>query len=147
MTKLINFYRLPKERKVLICKVLIWLIWFRCCLWILPFRIARKLLPYENLEGNTNINIDRSLIRSVVGLVERLSRCVPYATCLTQALATKKILRSLGQESDLVFGVNINEQAKFQAHAWIEINHHIIIGRQSGHNRFAVLSSKKSFTV
>lgn len=147
MNRLTRFYQMPLAHKILVSRIVGWLIWFRICLWVLPFKIAKKCLPYENPKGLPELILDQSVIQNVANLVKVLSHYIPMATCLTQALTTKTILQKLGQESNLRFGVYKNDQMKFGAHAWIEINNRIIIGRQPDHYRLTVLNSTKSIII
>jgi len=53
--------------------------------------------------------------------VERASKLVPGSTCLAKAMALAAMLRADHRDCDLRLGVK-QEQAKFSAHAWVEIN-------------------------
>ena len=71
--------------------------------------------------------------------VRRVSRYVPAATCLTQALATQFLLTRQGQVSSLRIGVTKTEAGEFKAHAWLESEGKIIIGGVEGSRRYTVL--------
>ncbi len=60
--------------------------------------------------------------------IKRAARLVPGASCLTQALALQSVLSRCGERSSLVLGVDTNNKAKFQAHAWIEWRNRVLIG-------------------
>ena len=59
--------------------------------------------------------------------VTRASRLVPFATCLTQALAGGFLIRRAGSNAVIHFGVAKGE-AGFKAHAWLESDGDILIG-------------------
>ena len=75
--------------------------------------------------------------------VRRVSRYVPAASCLTQALATQVLLGRRGQVSSLRIGVTRSAEGELKAHAWLESNGEIIIGRVKDPLRYAVLNSLK----
>ena len=68
-----------------------------------------------------------------------MSRYVPAATCLTQALATRVLLSRLGQPAHLRIGVAKSKKGQLQAHAWVESQGKIIIGDQPDLSRFAIM--------
>jgi hypothetical protein len=88
----------------------------------------------------TKETTDWVTIRRIVRSVRTSSRFVPFVTCLTLALVTRLLLRINGQPSDLKIGVEKDRNEKFGAHAWIEVNGRIVIGKLHQHHRFAVLS-------
>ncbi len=90
----------------------------RIALWVLPWRaLAKSVTVRQNV---------RSLRRSLPLAPERLewavriaSRVVPYATCLTQALALQQLLARHGYRSIVQVGVRKVDE-RFTAHAWVE---------------------------
>ena len=89
----------------------------RLGLWFLPFRFLRKALPQSEIP------------RQVAWAVRAVSRCVPRATCLTQAMATQAILAGLGVPATLRIGVAPGEKdGRLEAHAWLEHGGRIVIG-------------------
>ena len=63
------------------------------------------------------------------------------ASCLTQALATRTLLNLKGQKSHLKIGVDKDKKENFEAHAWIEKEGKIIIGKLPRHQqRFVILN-------
>jgi hypothetical protein len=113
----------------------------RLGLWIAPAKLVSQSLSYNQSAADSGKN-DWSAIRQVVSAVKFWSRFVPKATCLTQALATQRILRRRGQHCVVKIGVNraVDDLA---AHAWIEIEGRIVIGRVSGISRYSVMSGMK----
>ncbi len=146
MQKLVKFFVLPLRKKILLGEslLLIWLI--RLSLWLVPFRWLNKRLASVSSDLNNN-RIDWLVIKDVTRSVKSCSRYVPYASCLTQALATRTLLQLKGQNSRLQIGVNKDENDKLEAHAWIEIDGKIIIGKLPRHHRYTVLSSSGSIVI
>lgn len=106
--------------------VLVWAM--RLGLWLLPFRILRRLLARVTKSSSQLQERDRASVDRVVWAVTIASRCVPAATCLTQSLATKVLLSWRGQQANLYIGVGRSEAGQFQAHAWVESNGRVVIG-------------------
>lgn len=53
---------------------------------------------------------------------------VPYAACLTQALAAQALLRWHGYETSLRIGVARGEAGRLAAHAWVEHKGQVVVG-------------------
>jgi len=66
---------------------------------------------------------------------------VPAASCLTQALAMLVLLDWFGHSSELRIGVAKNGADRLKAHAWVECEGKIVIGRRMDLSRFTVLPS------
>ena len=60
-------------------------------------------------------------------VVAAVSRYVPGATCLTQALAARVLLAQEGHSSELVLGM-ARVGARLRAHAWLEAGGTIVVG-------------------
>lgn len=139
MRRLHRLFRLPYREKKLLSQSLFLILIVRIGLWILPFNQLNRWL--NSTAPVADHAADWATIRRVVRSVRSCSRFVPYATCLTQALATRVLLRMDGQPSDLKIGVEKDQNEKFGAHAWIEIDGRIVIGKLPRHHRLAVLNS------
>jgi hypothetical protein len=98
----------------------------RVGLWLLPVRTIGRLLsrlPQSKQRGFP----DPSLPDRVARAVRRVSRVVPGATCLTQALAAQALLERRGLPTRLRIGVRERSQA-MHAHAWLESGGMTVIG-------------------
>lgn len=60
--------------------------------------------------------------------VRNVSRLIPGASCLTQAMALHHLLARAGHASVVRIGVAVDEARKFRAHAWLEHEGAVIIG-------------------
>lgn len=147
MKKLLKFLFLPYQEKKLISQSLFLVITIRLSLWIFPFRWLNNWLSKL---GSPNIGsqpTDQIVIGNVTRSVRSCSRYVPRASCLTQALATQTILRLKGLDSQLKFGVDKDENEKLVAHAWVESDGKIIIGKSADIHRYSLLSLSKEQIV
>ena len=147
MRKLLRFLFLPYQEKKLLSQSLFLVVGIRLSLWIFPFRWLNNWLSGLGSPNLNNQLTDWSVIGKVTRSVRLCSRHVPQASCLTQALATQTLLRLKGLDSQLKFGVDKDENEKLMAHAWIEVDGKIIIGKLSYHRRFNVLNHSTSVVI
>jgi hypothetical protein len=128
MRQIRTFFYLPFAQQSLLGQSVLLLGAIRLGLWLLPFRtvgylVARATQGSPELHEAAQVSIDR-----IVWSVTVASRCIPEATCLTQALATQVLLTRRGHPVNLRIGVARNEAGEFQAHAWVEYQGRVIIG-------------------
>lgn len=99
----------------------------RLGLWFVSFR---KIQAWVNRLTCPQVDPQISQLTpdQIAGAVERISRYIPRATCLTQALTTQILLGRCGHSSSLTIGVARNEKNQFRAHAWVKHNDQVIIG-------------------
>jgi hypothetical protein len=109
----------------------------RLSLWFVPSRIllgrVSRMVTGAPLPADGN-----PVVRQVGWAVRAVSRRVPQASCLTQALATQILLARRGYSSQLRIGVVKEADAGFAAHAWVEIDGGILVGG-TGAERYQVL--------
>ena len=94
----------------------------RVTLWILPLALARQVVA-ATTGAMKQIPVER-----LVWAVKAVSRRVPQATCLTQALAVQTLLTRAGYASRLDIGVAKDAAHRFEAHAWVTCSNRIVIG-------------------
>jgi hypothetical protein len=147
MRRLYKILLLPYQRKALLAQSFftVWLV--RLSLWLFPFKQLNEWLSRFDKTVSGNEPPNWVIVNNTARSIRACSRYVPSASCLTQALATRTLLRLRGQNSTLKIGVDKDENGKFMAHAWLEIDGKIIIGKLLGHHRFNVLSSSGSSVV
>jgi hypothetical protein len=142
MNRPLKFLFWPYARKKLLLKVLFSVATIRVRLWLLPFK------PLDNQPAGPESAADSrpfdwSAIREITAFVQICSRFIPHASCLTQALATRTLLHGIGQTCVLKIGVDKDEHQKLIAHAWIEVDGKMIIGKIRDIRRYTVMSSSK----
>jgi hypothetical protein len=138
MRKIYRFLLLPFNEKRLLGRSFALIVLVRLGLWVIPFNVLDRWLNGVHLVRDKGV--DWAIVKRVVRSVRYCSRYVPFASCLTQALVTRVLLRMEGQPSDLKIGVERDRNEKFGAHAWIEVDGRIVIGKLPEHHRFAILS-------
>lgn len=135
MRRLQSFLRLPARERFLYLRTWLLLFRIRLMLWVLPYRrwrqIAAQMIRVENER-----QLERPQVNQITRAVRVMSRYVPQASCLTQALAAQTLLANEGQRSQLRVGVTQND-GKLEAHAWVQIDGRVVIGGRESVVRFS----------
>jgi hypothetical protein len=97
----------------------------RAGLWLVPFRRLRPAVAF--ITSRTCMRTNTPVASQFAWAVSSVSRYVPRATCLTQALALHVLLRRAGLQSRIHIGV-AKEGGRFEAHAWVESQDKVVIG-------------------
>lgn len=100
----------------------------RLALWVLPSPTILRFVRRLALASHAETGHPRVPASLIAWAVEAVSRRVPGATCLTQALAAKLLLRCFGQDAQLCLGVARASHGTFRAHAWLERNGRPLLG-------------------
>ena len=128
--------RLVTEAAALLCVA-------RAGLWLLPLRTLRRALDWYGRRDPAPTPVPVVLPAKVAWAIAALSRRLPGPmTCLVQALAADTLLRRYGYAPDLRIGVRDqrDDSKPLEAHAWIECDGTVIVGKLDDLQRFAVLS-------
>lgn len=135
MRRLQSFLRLPARERFLYLRTWLLLFRIRLMLWVLPYRrwrqIAAQMIRVENER-----QLERPQVNQITRAVRVMSKYVPQASCLTQALAAQTLLANEGQRSQLRVGVTQND-GKLEAHAWVQIDGRVVIGGRESVVRFS----------
>lgn len=120
-----------QQRRVLLYACLI-LNLLRLALWLLPFRVLKRHLVAISsvwicLELNKPVSVD-----FVAWAVTVAGRYTPGgAMCLVKALTTQLLLSRYGYVHRLHIGVAKSDTQSFRAHAWVECQGRVVIGKLS----------------
>ena len=140
MRSIVKFSQLPCEDRSLLLKTLPLVAGIRLALWVLPFESTRRLVARLAADKRSEESrvIPAAKLAWAVGAV---ARRIPAASCLTQALALHVLCRRNGHPTDVQIGVNRDERNSFRAHAWVESDGEILIGRLADLSAFLPLPS------
>jgi len=116
-----KFYHLRVRDYSLLLRTAVVLLAVRLALWLVPFRSIRTQLPPMRCAGDPD-NVDQLLWS-----VRCVSRLVPAATCLTQALALHLLMSRAGHASCLRIGM-LSTNGTVEAHAWLEQKGRVLLG-------------------
>lgn len=109
----------------------------RLALWTAPFQSVRERFP--PLAPATAIQGEQAIVRRWATAVGRAARLVPDASCLTKALTLCTVLRRRGIGCEVKIGVRRREGADLEAHAWVEHDGRVVIGRLPDLATFSVI--------
>lgn len=130
MKNLHRFFRLSASEKKFLFEVFLTVAFVRLALWILPFNAFKKNLQ-KILKNSESAKTDWQIIEKTCRMVRISSNFVPYASCLTQALSAFWLMKRLGQCAELKFGVSKERDSRIIAHAWLEIEGKIVLGKSA----------------
>jgi hypothetical protein len=112
-----------EQRRVVLTGIVV--VAMRLGLWLIPYRILRPMVDVS--PRCTPLPEDAQPPAWIARYIVAISRYVPQATCLTQALAAHLLLRREGFEPQLQLGV-ARDAGEFKAHAWVECNGVVVVG-------------------
>jgi hypothetical protein len=134
MRRLRRFTQLTGFERRMVLRALFVVVVARASLWIMPVGRARRVVA-------------RAAARAPVGSAEQVvwgvravSRYLPGATCLTQAIAAQSLLTRSGFPSQVEIGVakekhrvgdgstSKNEVRRLHAHAWVVCQGQVVLG-------------------
>lgn len=93
-------------------------------------RVRSALEKWQTLRSQVS-PLRRSGIEEIIRFVVLGSRIVPTAAlCLPRALAAWHLLELHRHAPELLFGVARDGQGVFKAHAWVECDGEVVIGRE-----------------
>jgi len=134
-----KYGRFPTTNRCLLALVALLLSVIRLGLWLLPFQTLLRLLAAMTRRTAVLPQADPATIDRVAWAVEVVSRYVPMATCLTQALTMQVLLDQLGHTASLRIGVARSAAGQFMAHAWVECEGKIVMGGWEDLSRYTPL--------
>jgi hypothetical protein len=126
MRQVSKFFHLPSVEKCLLFRAWILLGVIRLGLELFPFSTLRKLLDRLRIKlGSLKKKFSEE---QLVWSVTVVSRYIPKATCLAQALTTQFLLQQAGHQACLHIGVTEADEGRLKAHAWVESQGRILMG-------------------
>lgn len=139
-----QLYALPVEEQLVLLLALALVAHVRLALYVLPSRLSLRLVQRLAAVAPITAGSSRIPVMHLARAVEAVSRFVPQATCLTQAIAGRLLLWLYRYESKLCLGVVKPSDGEFCAHAWLERDGRVLIGgaQATGLTRFPSLASK-----
>ena len=100
----------------------------RGALWVLPSPLILRFVTRISGDEGVDSPTPRFDLSSIIWAVERSSMRVPRASCLTQAICGKLLLRWSGLHAGLCLGVARAFSGTLRAHAWLERDGRTILG-------------------
>jgi len=136
MRRLKRFAQLTAAERRILIRVLFVVGVARAALCVLSTDTARRLTAKAATGAAGSLD-------QMVWAVKVVSRYLPGATCLTQALAAQALLSQSGFPSQVEIGVAKDDLRRLQAHAWVVCHGQVVLGGQqpSHYNSIIVLDS------
>lgn len=133
MRRLKRFFQLTgAERRILIQAGFVVGV-TRAALWFLSADTVRRVSA--RVARDTAGSLEQ-----LVWAVKAVSRYLPHATCLTQALAAQALLARSGFPSQVEIGVAKDDFHRLQAHAWVVCYGQTVLGGQQPNHYNSVMS-------
>lgn len=139
MNRLTRFLKLPFGGKRLLFQAFGLVVVTRLVLWMVPYRFFRKKFADIINKEKSPSKVNWQKIKEITDAVKTVSRVIPAASCLTQAVAAFWMIKLHGQQSELKIGVTKAAQTKLTAHAWLEIRGRVVLGKLPSHQNYKVL--------
>jgi hypothetical protein len=141
LNKARKFVVLPFSLKWLFLKSALWILAIRVALRLLPFNRVREFLVQRGrVHSHRSLPVDMVRINEIIRAVDVSGRfLIRQRPCLTTAMVAQMMLAQQGYDTTLRIGVARQTPKSIQAHAWLEREGQIVIGRIPGMNRFTVL--------
>jgi len=117
---------MPAMQRALLLQALLKVSLMRLSLYCLPRRTIQRLFTQQNQPPRSIHPIPQP--DQIAYAVTTVSRYIPHATCLTQALAMQALLSHNGYSSQLHIGVAKADGGRLQAHAWVEYDGRVVLG-------------------
>lgn len=128
-----KFFRFPASDRWLLAEATVRLALYAVALRVFPAQALRRFVCHQTDLANRGRSADPMRI---AWSVRTVSRYVPGNTCLTRGMATVALLRRHRIAADLRFGV-AKSDGKIEAHAWVESDGVIVMGKVKELSRFA----------
>ena len=96
--------------------------------WQLTFSSHKTVMRWIEKDSGDSHPYKEADPLIVAWSVKQVSRLIPFASCLTQALATKLYFSRMGSDCTINIGVRTEPSGKFFAHAWVLYDGDILLG-------------------
>jgi len=136
MRALIRFLRLDGTERLLLLKTFAWVWMASVILRLLPFAVVQRLFASRTTRNGRQ---GRRPLERILWAIDLANRYVPGTSCLSLALAGRKMLNKEGYPAHLHIGVAKDLASSFAAHAWVESGGKIVIGGNDSTSLFAPL--------
>ncbi len=121
--KLRRYFGLGARHFGILCRAFVVVLAVRL---ILTFVKYRKIAQWITLQSPAAEPSSSPYV--IAWAVKHTSRIVPFASCLTQALALQFMLARRGHTSAIRVGVKNDQASSFRAHAWVIWDDTVLIG-------------------
>ena len=133
--------RLEPRRQRLLFESAVLIAISRIGLRCLPFRWMNGWIDRESLKRRSSrIRSSSESVEEIVWAIGVASRAIP-ASCLAQAIAGTILLASRGNSASLHLGVMRGPHESLGAHAWVECDGRVVLGRNDRFEQYTPLGA------
>lgn len=138
MGKVLKFFHLTGSEKLIFCRTVYLLFYYRIALRRQHFQtlVDRLSNPKNTVPLQPVPTIPADIL---IRLLAAACRIVPFTTCLSRAMAGQRLLTACGYFSKLHIGVAREKGEKLEAHAWLSLDGRIILGNAPDLDRYREL--------
>ena len=126
MLRFLRFLAFPRQVRILLLQAGVLVPAVRLGLWALPYRWVFGWLRQPQPRRRRR-SANPPTVAQIARSVRVVSKRVPRATCLTQAIAAQRLLAWYGYDPIVKVGAALDGEA-LHAHAWVEVNGQPVIG-------------------
>jgi hypothetical protein len=137
--KINRFLILSFEEKRLVVETSILLSVVTAGLYLLPFKSFMKQIGRLEKKRKGVIKLRKFDSDKILWAVRRVSRYIPHARCLSQAITVKIMLINHIDPVQLRIGLKKSHDDGILAHAWLEQQGNIIIGNLADLHKYHIL--------
>jgi hypothetical protein len=139
LQKIKRLFTLDKEERILLCQAFHLLIVWKIRIVFLPMRQYVKFFGEKGKESDQPDVSRHNIVNKFPQAIRRANSAIPWKSkCLTEAIATKRLLEKYDIKSTLFLGVAKDENQKLIAHAWLMFGQRIISG-EKGYQKFTIV--------
>lgn len=126
------------------------------CSWLIHIRLALAFRSFHTVIAIVSSHAKRPApylskrvsLADIAIWVDRSARLLPGSyTCLPKALTAYLLYRRLGMRPILRVGARREDDGEFQAHAWVELNGAVVIGKLPSLGQYRVFEQLGELSV
>ncbi len=133
-----KYLKLPSKKRCLLKKVLLFTILVRISLKIYSIK---KIIKWAEQQVSTTRKYNQE---DIVWAIKAIDKRCSFATCLVNGLVAQYLFSKNLISSQLHVGVKKSESGKLQAHAWVTLDHRVVIGALSNLDSYTLLFLTRS---
>lgn len=145
MKRILKFWHLSSADQWLLLESALLLGLITLGLRILPFLTLQRLLHRASQTFVRLPHNNQPTAKQIAWAVQVAAQYIPSAACLPQALTVQLLYRRQGYPANLRIGVAKNQQGRLEAHAWVESQDRVVIGKLHDLSRYTLLPSWESY--
>lgn len=127
MRAITGLKNLPIQEYPMVFEALEFLLQYK---WKIATQHSKEYLPEYVLKESKTADLQKEILgKQVTKIINGIAWRLPFlSSCMVKALAAHRMLHKRGVPHTIHFGVHKPSPEKLEAHAWLSINHKVLIG-------------------